>query len=519
MSFVSNIVGFTSRSNLPRLGQAFTYNMYVETKSSNDHSFSVILKPMPGYRKFSNVPKGEPQGMYKVSRNREGIQAVYGVWGSRLYLVDEEKRTCYEISQIAGSGRVTFCETTGYGKNHPHLILCDGVNVYAVDTCASVNEQQRDFKTILMPYKYPDAAPTRITPSWVAYMYGYLVVGEENSDIFYYSYQYPFESTDEFGNVDYDIMDAKNTKENGGYGHFAMSEWQPDNTLIGCSNGSRLFTLGTRSFQVFAYQNSKENPLASPDTASQNIGIKNADSLAQFGSEIYWLGSSDGGDGVVFSMGVDASPKRISTDEIESMIRKYDYSSMRCFCFKWEGHPFYVMDFLVDKVTLVYDIKEGGWINMGSGDEQGTPNCFRYSYSAISPSGKLLMQGSDVLVEATDEWWFEHDDSPILRKRAGGILSSDNRPFKVGLIKMLTNTGDYKNVQDRPVEVRMRYSSDGVTFDDVSTYSAGMVGEYDYDVEFRALGKVKYLSVEVGTADNVGFAIYGMDVKGVSCKH
>lgn len=512
MSFVSNLVGFTKRSSLPKLGKSDTYNMYVETKDATEHAFSIILRPMPGYELLSDQVSGTPQGTYRCSRGHTGRPCVYGVWGRKLYLILETtKPTPYFIADIAGSGKCTFCETSGYGKASPHLVVCDGVNVYAVNTELTPIMQKQDFKVVQMPYEYPDSTTTRITPSWIAYLYGYLIVGAKGTDIFYRSVQYPFESDA----AKKDPMDLGNTSN---LGHFTFSEWQPDNTLAGCSSGSRLFTLGERSFQVFAFQDSVNNPFASPDTASKNIGIKNAATLEVYGDSIFWLGSSAMGDGVVFTMGPDANPKRISTDEIEETISKTKVASAHAFLFKWRGHPFYVINFPDDELTLCYDIREGGWTRLGSRMENGNEGCFHYSNMIVNKDGDIWLQGNGVLVRATDSKWNEHDALPILRKRTGGILSSDNKPFKVGSIKLLTNNGDYPLVLDHVPRITMRYSGDGATWKNSSTYPLGAAGRYDYDVVFRNLGKVQYLSVDVGTSENVGFALYGMDVSGVTCR-
>ena len=150
MSFVSNLVGFTKKSILPKVGKSDTYNMYVESKDAGEHAFSVILRPMPGYELVSDKVNGEPQGTYRCSRgyDKEGRPAVYGVWGKKLYLIldSDGVLTPYEIGNIAGSGKCTFCETTGYGNAAPHLVLCDGVNVYAVTTTMAPVDQKDDFK-------------------------------------------------------------------------------------------------------------------------------------------------------------------------------------------------------------------------------------------------------------------------------------------------------------------------------------------------------------------------------------
>lgn len=529
MSFINNIVGFTKKSNLPKLGKSFTYNMYVKISDSNEHGFNQVMLPMPGYKKYKSdwTISGEPQGMYKVSRGHDGSPKLYGIWDKILYLIDGNNK--YQIAKIAGNGKCTFAETSGYGgSSHPHLCICDGVSVYAVDTTLDAAGQSQDFRTILMPIAYPGKDESvRITPEWIAYLYGYLVVGAKNTDIFYTSYQYPFEKLID-GQVDYDIFMANIIEdEQAGTGNYTMSEWQPDNTLMGCANGSRLFTFGERSFQVFTYQGSTENPFASPDTASKNIGIRNKNSMAHFGDNVFWLGSSDMGENIIYMMGGDANPQRISTDEIEDMIRNYNKTTISSFCMNWKSHPMYVISFLSNDVTLAYDVAVGGWINLGSRKSAGVEGCYRYSNAVVSPEGELCLQCTGNLVKACepvlqadgsyDGSWWEHDNTPILRKRAGGMLSSDHKKFKLGSIKLLTNNGDYPLVIGRPPLVSMRFSADGQTWKSCATYGLGNVGNYSYDVIFRPHEKVSYLTVEFASSENIGFALYGIDIKGVPC--
>ena len=512
MSFVSNIVGFTRKSQFAKLGRSDTYNMFVEQKDANEQGFSVVLLPMPGYSAVDahwKYPGAFPQGTYRCSRGWNGKPCVYGVWAGKLYLLKEDgaEKELFFIADLAGTGKVTWCETTGYGHVSPRLVLCDGVNVYAVRTEIDPQQQRVDFRTVQMPLQYPDATTERITPSWVAFMYGYLVVGAKGTDMFYRSRIYPFETSD-------DVMDLDETN---GYGRWTFSEWQPDNTLIGCSNGSRLFTFGERSFQVFSFTDSTTNPFVSPDTAAQNIGIKNPDTMAMYGDVVMWLGSSTMGDGSVYMMDRSVTPTRISTDEIERMIAKYDWRSAYAFSYRWFSHPLYVLTFPTDGITLAYDLREKGWVRMGSRGANGNETCFRYCYPVVDTEGNVLLQGEGCLVKATEDTWFEHDGTPILRKRAGGIISSDNRPFKVGSVKLITNNGDYHNVLDHAPVVTLRYSRNGTTWVASSTRSLGAAGRYDYDTVFRNLGKAQYFAVEVGSSENIGFALYGLDVSGVTC--
>ena len=87
MSFVSNLVGFTRKSILPKVGKSDTYNMYVESKDAGEHAFTAILRPMPGYRLESDTVEGQPQGTYRVSRgSQDGKPAVYGQIKLRIML-------------------------------------------------------------------------------------------------------------------------------------------------------------------------------------------------------------------------------------------------------------------------------------------------------------------------------------------------------------------------------------------------------------------------------------------------
>lgn len=542
MSFISNFVGFTKKSDLSKLGKSDTMNMFVTTTDATEHAFQKILKPMPGYENLNVDVPGEPQGTYRVSRGEDGVPVVYGVWGGKLYLIIQEdgRTTATHIGTLANStGKCTFAETSGYGKTAPHLCVCDGSGVYAVNTTLPKAGQIADFRTIKLPIEYGTEAAEgqRIRASYICYLYGYLLVGAKDhegadTDIFYRSYQYPFENTTTSGAIDYDIFMAETTSETEGYGKWTMSEWQPDNTLIGCANGSRFFTFGQRSFQVFTWQDSITTPFTSPDTASFLIGIKNRDSLALFGSQVFWLGAADAGDGVVYTMTGDASPQRISTDEIEAIIKKQDSTNMDAYVFRYEGHPFYVMRFKGGSgdngETLVYDIREQGWTRMGSYDgDLEDIGCFRYTSPTYLTDGTLVFQEAGTLVKASQEYWWEHDGTPIPRFRVGGVLSSDNKVFKINSLKFLTNNGDYGSsyyegdTNNEEPHILFSFAKNGEdiedTAGDVEEIFLGYTGYYDYDLVIKGLGKATYLSIKVQCDCNIPFAIYGMDISATPC--
>lgn len=516
MSFVNNFVGFTKKSDVLRLGKSETYNMYVQTTDSNEHSFKSILLPFPGYESVSNA-SGSPRGIYQVSRGINGKPAIYGVWGSTLYLLNNGTLIPI-INYLIGSTRCTFAETGGYGENHPHLAICDGNRVYVIDTTLQPSDQSQRAKVILMPKVYGSSAESedRITPAWVAQCWNHLIVGEKNSDIFYHSIQYPFETRTNSGDIDYDVFEAStDNADTVGYGHWNMSEWQPDNTLIGCANASYLYTFGVKSYQVFQYNQSSTLPFVCPNGSAGNIGIRGAESLATNNNVVYWLGSAENGVGCVYAM-VGNNPNKISTKEIEAIIRKCNMDLAKGFIYKWDNHDFYVLTFATDGVTIAYDITEGGWITLGSRTTRSKEGCFRYLNSIIAPNGTTYLQGNDVLVKATTDTWYEHDNTPILRKRVGGVISSDNMNMKIGRIRIYMNNGQYPYIS-KNANLVMRYSPDTLTWSPKGIYPIGVNGSYEDDVDFRGFEKCKRLSIEVGSSDNFGLTFYGIDIKGVTC--
>lgn len=521
MTLINNIVGFVKKSSFTKVGKSDTYNMYVEVKDKNEHGFSEILKPMPGYKKICDV-EGEPQGLYRISKSYNGKAAIYGVWGKKLYLIDNETEQARFIGEIAGSGMVTFCETPGYGeKANTHLVLCDGVHVYAVNTEISVTEQREEWQKInpiAMPNKRFTQNDEKVVPSWIAYLYGYVIMGVENSDVWYRTYRDPFNVLNDDGVPENDIFCCVPGSKmyTNIEGWFEYAAWMPDNTVIGCSNGSRLFMIGDRSFQSFAFNSGSANlPFDAIDNSNYEIGIKSKESFAQYGSSIFWLGSENLGGNAVFMADSNASPQRISTDEIEEMIAGYDKEVAYAFTMRWMSHPFYVLNFPSDNVTLAYDVKEGGWVRFGSCSEDITEGCYRYRYSTISSEDKLWLQFEGGLVEATNEKWNEHDDTPIVRKRVGGVISSEHLPFKVNKVQLITNNGEYPRMAGKPIKVSMRYSKDGAVWNGLSTRSLGGTGHYGYDTVFRLRTKATHLSIEFSCSDNVPFAIYGMQIESI----
>lgn len=562
VKLIQNIAGSITKSNVAKIGLGESLNMFLERQNIQEHSCELAMRTVQGEVKAADIP-GVCRGMYRVSRGYDNRPVLYAVYDHSLYLINEDN-SFNEIAHINSSGsECHMCETGGYGSAHPHLIIVDGVNVYAVNTGLSIGDQQMDFRSIKLPCRVN--SDLSINPTHVAYLYGYLIVNDAGTDAFYCSYQYPFEiedsqdeafyvkrsefvlwwttlSTDqqlaykngqvqdsyytlykEFidGTADdtpekYDIFRV-DTVEYAKYGFITYSEWCPDNTIALCSNGSKLYTFGERSWQVFSYNDDKNNPFSSPDNAAGNIGIKAPNSLAMLGNTVLWLGSSDIGDNGIFMIS-DTEIKRISTQDIEREITQIvnpdnAYSSI------WQEHQhvFYSITFEDSKKTFVYDITENAWHYRASYDDKNHLTFWRYNHVTFA-YGKQYVGTKNALCYMDENKYTEHDERVMLKMRRGGVLTSTDCPFFIDSAELIVNNGQhsfndqYDNLELNP-RVSIRYSWDGSTFSDYEDYYLGKIGRYDYSTTAWHLGCGKYFTLEISTTEPIPFAIENLKIE------
>lgn len=566
---VQNIAGSISKSNIAKVGLGESLNMYVETQNPSEHSTSILMRTVQGEVLAANV-SGKCRGMYRVSRGYENRPVLYAVFGNTLYLVTENNEI-NEIATINSYGsECHMCETGGYGSAHPHLVIVDGSNVYAVNTGLSLGDQQADFRRIQLPLRV-NSTETFIKPTHCAYLYGYLIVNDAGTDAFYTSYQYPFEVEDtesaefyvkrnnfinwwatlddetkeqyiageiqdayydlykEFitGTADdtpekYDIFRV-GTVQYAKYGFITYSEWSPDNTIALCSNGSKLYTFGERSWQVFSYNNDINNPFSSPDNAAGNIGIKAANSLAMLGNTVLWLGSSDIGDNGVFMI-KDTEITRVSTQDIEREITQLTnlqnaYSSI------WEEHQhvFYSITFEDSKKTFVYDVNEQAWHYRASYDKDNRLTYWRYNHATFA-YGKQYVGTDNALCYMDENKYTEHDERPILKMRRGGVLTSNDCPFYIDAAELIINNGQhsfndqYTNLELNP-RISIRYSWDGSTWSDYEDYYLGKIGQYEYSTTVWHMGMGKYFTLEISSTEPIPLSIENLKVNYSPCSN
>lgn len=562
VKLIQNVAGGITKSNISKVGLGESVNMYPEVQAQGESSCTILNRTIQGEVLAATI-NGKCRGMYRVSRGYDNRPVLYAVYGNNLYLIRHDN-TYDIIATIPSYG--TEChmtETGGYGSAHPHLIIVDGSSVYAVNTGLSVGDQQMDFKSIKLPIRVnTDNIP--IKPTHCAYLYGYLIVNDAQTDAFYTSYQYPFEISNSEPESFYEERNLFNTwwlsltedvqlaykagqiqdqyytqykefidgtaddtpevndlfrvgtVEFAKYGFITYSEWCPDNTIALCSNGSKLYTFGERSWQVFSYNDDKNNPFSSPDNAAGNIGIKAPNSLSMLGNTVLWLGSSDIGEDGIFMI-KDISIQRVSTQDIEREITQLEdaeaaYSSI------WQEHQhtFYSITFEKAKKTFVYDVNENAWHYRASYDKNNHLTYWRYNHATYAYS-KIYVGTDNALCYMDENKYTEHDDKVILKLRRGSVLTANNCPFFIDSAQLIVNNGQhsfndqYTNKELNP-RVSIRYTWDGATWSDYEDYFLGKIGQYDYNTTIWHCGMGSYFTIEISTTEPIPFAIENLKI-------
>lgn len=518
---VQNIAGALSRSNIVKVGLGDSLNMYPETQSPTEHSTSLLMRSIDGARVFADGLEGKCRGLYRVSRSYWNTPVLYGVFGHGLYLFEQDG-TVHRIADIlTTNSECRMVETGGYNDAHPHLLIVDGLNCYAVDVMVPPATQEADFRTILLPVRPNDPA-TRIKPTHIAYLYGYAICNDSESDAFYTSYQYPFEILDERGEPDYDIWRLSSTNN---IGFITYSEWSTDATTALCSNSSKLYTFGPRSWQAFSYNDDKNNPFTSPDNAAGNIGIKAPSSLAMLGTTTIWLGSSDIGEDGVFMLS-DATLKRISTGDLERELSQMK-NPQNAYASIWQEHrhTFYSLTFEDSKITYVYDVSEDKWHRRASYDESNNLTFWRYSH-AVFAYNRTMVAAENALCYLDEHKYDEHDGRRILKMRRGGVLTSNDQPFYIDAFELIANQGQHdtkfaslvSGELSQPVDnelnprVSFRYSWDGGQFSDYEDAYLGKVGDYEWETTVYGCGLGKFFTLEISTTEKIPFCIENLKV-------
>jgi hypothetical protein len=456
------------------------------------------MVPTPGAVKSVSV--GETldrcRGLYWSSKGPAPDYAprLYGVWGNDVYRFKGTLTQAIKIGSIGNDGKpVSMCD------NGFVFCVADGENVYTYDLEA-VDFDKTSFKQIELPIVPGSDADgsegIKIQPTHICYMaIGYrLAVNGRNSNVWFYSNLASKAVT--FGQSDwYSNVTADNIKS------------------MRVVNGD-LWLFNNRSYAIFRPNDNQDNPFSYVSGSTTQVGVHAPWSVSSIENKLFWLGSSDVGSMGVY-MGESISIKRISTMGIENQLATLSQSSSAIsFSYSSDGNIFYVLSFVEDNRTFVYEATTDRWSerlmrDIQSGDWEVYPYQFGTHVNGSIYCGMIAHE--NCLVKLDPDSYTEWDGRAIVRERISPVYHDniDDIMIKEIVVDMeVGTTGKLTGAGSDP-QISLRISKDGGnTFGNSKPQSIGGQGKYNKKVRWISQGKGRQIVLKLTIAEPVSCAIY-----------
>lgn len=323
------------------VGQERCENLFLEYSSSTGAKASYYFLGIPGLRRFvaATASVTNPcRGSLLTSSGR-----AFMVFG----------RSFQEITQSGARSFFGYLDsTTGTVKlaeNGKQILVVDGAFGYIFDLATST------FQRIADEY-FPGGTTTGgLAPTHVECIDTYFLVNAPGTNIYYWSNPY-------YGNDNGNDWSAATVQGYWNSLRSGMKIGRPDNIIGMTQAQSQLWLFGVNSLEVhYDTGDSLGQLFARYSNAMVDIGCNAKYSPANYGSNVFWLGSDKTGTTGVFS-NEGLTPIRISVRGIEQLIDTMaDPTDCIGYCSSQAGHTFYVMWFPSAEMTLVYDLTTKKW--------------------------------------------------------------------------------------------------------------------------------------------------------------
>jgi hypothetical protein len=268
------------------------------------------------------------------------------------------------------------------------------------------------------------------------------------------------------------------------------AESSPDPIVAMVELKREIWTIGTRSTEVWFNQGLADFPFVRIPGATHQEGTIAPQSVVRLGSEgLAWLGQGEQGYGIVWrTQGYQL--QRISTHAIETAIREAaDPTAAFAWCHHLEGHLFYVLT--VGDRTWSYDVATQLWHERAQLDAHGhlQPLPLRSHCTAF----RQALVGGDVgIVYRLDTGLYDYDGLPMPRIRQWQPVASGDRNalFHHELeITMETGVGLEADGHGHDPQIMLQWSNDhGRTWSSERWKHLGRRGEYGVQVAWHRLG-------------------------------
>lgn len=505
--FIQNLVGNFDSDRHELINISDTVNMILE-KHAEGSSVSTSLYSIAGMEKILDFGSSVCHGMYTCSRGFNDKPCTYVAFGDCLYVIWQDEEGNFQKAFISNvpATEIRFVENGGQTEDTAYVFYVDGSTLHAIPNRKIYGDQSNGVINIPLPKNY--------RPTHIAYLWGYLVINNKDTDELNVSYQYPLETklplydddgivkVDEKGNILYedeistDIFQCQEGHLYPGTGFVLYAEWKPDIVESIVSNGTYLYALGTRSIQKFTYQANVDAPFTSGSGSSSDIGTMFGNTVAKILDRIFFVGSVHEKENSVYEISSNGSITNISTSAVNNLLKDIVSSSCSSYCYVSNSHLFYVLT-INGTTTLCYDATTQSWTR-----RESSGHCWRYDHCA-EIGGRFLFGSTGALCAESETKWTEHDGTPILRSRTSGCLTNSLRTFYADMVEFNLDKHD-------DMDISYSYSEGGR---DWSNTESIHIGSWMDKIAIWNAGLHKILVVKIETSSDSDFGILGGQLK------
>jgi len=261
---------------------------------------------------------------------------------------------------------------------------------------------------------------------------------------------------------------------------YATAEGSPDNLLAIKKLNNEAWMFGAKTTEIWYDTGDASSRFQRVNGAFFDIGTSAKQSPAVLGTTVFWLGSDQRGQGIVWSA-TNYVPQRVSTHAIEYIIGKMDtISDAIGFCYQQEGHFYYVLTFPSGDRTLVYDQKTQMWHERGCIKADGTNGRHHAACHAFCWGKNLIGDYENSNLYELDLDTFTDNSGPIKRVRTGPHIHKDRKRlfFHEFEIDLERGTGTTTGQGADPKIVLQCSDDGGMTWGNEIQMNIGRIGKY-----------------------------------------
>lgn len=453
-----NITGSTYKSRSLPLSAQVTQGFYPELVDSQTAKSKFVLHSFPGMKLFGTAV-GTDRGSF------EHLGIVYRVLSTTLYSVNNSG-VHTSLGTIAGTARCIF---DGIGSN---VVIANGSGlVYQWDGASVTEITDVDLET----------------PNSVSHL---------NNQIIYDGDGGRFATSD--------VGDA--TSINGL--NYATAESNADDLKRVYVFQQLLYLMGDKTIEPWYNSGVGNPPFDRVEGGIIPIGLMALYSPSHNDRYLYFLGD----DNEIYRI-VSTNVEKVSTIAISREIAGFSQVEDAIgYCFSIEGQNFYKLTFPSMDTTFCYAESSNQWFNLSSGTEGGRhrANSLVYAYRrnliGDVDSGNLYEWDIDTYTDSGNSIIRIRDTGPI----TGELLGAPGRRIEMDRFELImeTGTGVLSGQGSDPVIMLQTSDDGGKTFSTEIWGKVGPLGQFQYRVEWTALGSFFERIIRIKTSDPVFYTIH-----------